>query len=207
MKSILKFITNIMLFAAFLLQAGATYAGANPDALVKTTAEDVLHIIKTDKAIQAGDKAKIYALAEEKILPNFDFDRVCRMVLGKNWRIATDDQKAGFQKEFRSLLMRTYASALAKYKDQTIKYAPAIYSRDKSVAKVKTKILQNGGPSIAVDYTLKQKGERWKVFDIIIEKVSLVTNYRSQFGGEIRNNGLDSLISKLAAKNKKAGVK
>lgn len=190
-----------------MISTSTGYASTEPYDLVKQTAEDVLSILKSDKDIQAGDQQKIYALAEEKILPNFDFDRVCRMVLGKNWRRATDTQKQDFKKEFRSLLMRTYASALSKFKNQAVEYKPAQLSKDKKLARVKTEILQDSGPSIGVDYTLRVKDGVWKVFDITIEKISLVTNYRSQFSSEIRNNGLDSLIAKLAAKNKKAGVK
>jgi phospholipid transport system substrate-binding protein len=205
MKSILKLIVNTLFI--MMISISISHAAVGPDLLVKQTAEDVLQALKSDKDLQAGDQQKIYALAEEKILPNFDFDRVCRMVLGKNWRSATDVQKEAFKKEFRSLLMRTYASALSKFRNQAIEYKPAQLSKDKTLARVKTEILQDSGPSIAVDYTLQVKNDIWKVFDITIENVSLVTNYRSQFSGEIRNNGLDSLIAKLADKNKKAGVK
>lgn len=204
----MKLLSNWVMRALFIsllsFQAGISYAGMSPDELVKKTAKDVLTIIKSDKDIQAGNQQKIYALAEEKILPNFDFERVCRLVLGKNWRKANDAQKLGFQKEFRSLLLRTYASALGKYRNQEIVYRPAIYAKNKKVAKVKTSILQDSGPAVAVDYTMKQEGEHWKVYDISVEKISLVTNYRSQFSGEIRNNGIDSLIKKLAAKNAQA---
>lgn len=202
MKSFLKFLLSASLLAYFSL-ANAEIA---PDALVKQTAEEVLTIIKNDKDIQAGDQKKVYAVAEEKILPNFDFDRVCRMVLGKNWKAATPEQQAGFQKEFRSLLLRTYASALGKYRDQVIEYKPLRAEPDAKNVTVKTQILQPGGQPIAVDYSLVKVENGWKVYDIVIENVSLVTNYRSQFSNEIKLNGLDSLIKKLAEKNKAAGV-
>jgi len=172
-----------------------------PDALVKRTAEDVLAVVKNDAEIQAGNQDKIFALAEEKILPNFNFDRVSRLVLGKNWTRATPDQKAAFQAEFRTLLLRTYATALSKYKNQVIEYKPLRMSEDSRTASVKTQILQPGGQPIAVDYTLAKEAEAWKVYDIVIEGVSLVTNYRGQFSQEVRQNGLDSLIKKLADKN------
>lgn len=206
MKSMLKFLISTLLFI-MMNTVSTAQAAIEPYDLVKQTAEDVLTVLKSDKDIQAGDQQKLYALAEEKILPNFDFDRVCRLVLGKNWRIANDAQKSAFKKEFRSLLMRTYASALSKFKNQVIEYKPAQLSKDKSLARVKTEILQDSGPAIAVDYTLNVQDDVWKVFDITIENVSLVTNYRNQFSSEIRNNGLDSLIAKLAAKNENAGVK
>ena len=202
MKLISKFLVGISL-CIFITSANAEVA---PDVLVKQTADEVLTIIKNDKEIQAGNKQQLYALVEAKILPNFDFDRVCRMVLGKSWRSATPDQQATFQKEFRSLLLRTYASALGKYKDQVIEYKPLRMEVDAKNVSVKTQILQPGGQPVAVDYDLIKSEHGWKVYDIVIESVSLVTNYRSQFSNEIRLNGLDSLNKKLEEKNKSAGV-
>ena len=184
----------------------AVMAIESPDELVKRTADDVLAVVKSDKDIQAGNQEKIFALAEEKILPNFNFEKVSRLVLGKNWTKATPDQKTAFQNEFKTLLLRTYATALSKYKNQTIEYKPLRMESGATTATVKTLILQPGGQPIAVDYSLEKKSD-WKVFDIVIEGVSLVTNYRSQFAQEIRQNGLDSLIKKLADKNKAAGPK
>ncbi len=183
-------------------------AAEAPDELVKRTAEDVLTIVKTDKDIQSGNQEKLFALIEEKILPNFNFDKVSRLVLGKNWTKATPEQKTAFQSEFKSLLIRTYSTALSKYKNQNIEYAPLRMADGVATATVKTSILQPGGQPIAVNYSIeKQADATWKVYDIVIEGVSLVTNYRGQFAEEIRQNGLDSLIKKLADKNKAARVK
>lgn len=195
---------RIWMAAALWLVSSAAMAGLGPDQLVKKTADDVIEVIKSDKDIQSGNQQKIFALAEEKILPNFDFDKVSRMVLGKNWTNATPEQKTAFQAEFKTLLLRTYANALSKYKNQTIEYKPFRMGSEADTATVKTAIQQSGGDPIAVDYTLSKKGDDWKVFDIVIEGVSLVTNYRSQFAQEIRQNGLDSLNKKLAEKNKQA---
>ena len=207
MKSFFKVLVSTSLFISLLTSFGIANAETAPDVLVKQTADEVLSIIKNDKEIQAGNQQKLFAVAEDKILPNFDFDRVCRMVLGKNWKAATPDQQAGFQKEFRSLLLRTYASALGKYKDQVIEYKPLRLDAGVQNVSVKTQILQPGGQPVGVDYSLVRSAGGWKVFDIVIEGVSLVTNYRSQFSNEIRLNGLDSLIKKLADKNKAAGIK
>lgn len=182
----------------------AVFAIEAPDALVKRTAEDVLAIVKSDRDIQAGNHAKIFALAEEKVLPNFNFVRVSRLVLGKNWTRATPEQRTNFQKEFRTLLLRTYATALSKYQDQTIEFLPLRMVDDAKTASVKTKIIQSGGQPIAVDYSLAREEDAWKVYDIVIEGVSLVTNYRGQFSQEVRKNGLDSLIVKLTNKNASA---
>lgn len=206
MKFLFGFLANIFLLVSLLLGANSALAEMSADELVKQTADDVLNTIKNDKEIQAGNQQKIFALAEEKILPNFDFDRVCRMVLGKNWKTATPEQQAAFQKEFRSLLLRTYATALGKYRNQVIEYKPLRAEADAKNVSVKTQILQPGGQPIAVDYSLVKVDGGWKVYDIVIESVSLVTNYRSQFSNEIRTNGLDSLNKKLAEKNRAAGI-
>ena len=207
MKVFVKFLVVSGFFVSLFVGVGNANAELAPDVLVKQTADDVLTIIKNDREIQAGNQQKLYAVIEEKILPNFDFDRVCRMVLGKNWKSATPEQQAIFQKEFRSLLLRTYSSALSKYKDQVIEYKPMRYEVDEKNVSVKTQILQSGGQPIAVDYSLVKGAAGWKVYDIVIESVSLVTNYRSQFSNEIRQNGLDSLNKKLADKNTVAGLK
>ncbi|ACT47213.1 MlaC/ttg2D family ABC transporter substrate-binding protein [Methylotenera mobilis] len=206
MKMFLKLVMSVTFATAMFVNASLVQAEVSADELVKRTAEDVLNTLKSDKDIQAGNQQKIYALAEEKILPNFDFERVCRMVLGKNWRTATPEQQAAFQKEFRTLLLRTYATALGKYKNQVIEYKPLRAEAGAKNVSVKTQILQPGGQPISVDYSLVKLDNGWKVYDIVIESVSLVTNYRSQFSSEIRDNGLDSLNKKLADKNKASGV-
>lgn len=192
---------------SLLLASGFAFAAEAPDELVKRTADDVLAVVKSDKDIQAGNQEKIFKLAEEKILPNFNFDKVSRLVLGKNWTKATPEQKAAFQNEFKTLLLRTYATALSKYKNQVIEYKPLRLPEGSTSATVKTSIVQQGGQPIAVDYSLDKGADSWKVYDIVIEGVSLVTNYRSQFAQEIRQNGLDSLIKKLAEKNGTATAK
>jgi phospholipid transport system substrate-binding protein len=202
MKFMMKSFMQVLLGLALTGLMGNAMAANGPDELVKKTADEVLEIVKKDKDIQAGDQKKIFALAEEKILPNFDFDRVCRMVLGKNWASATKEQQGAFQSEFRSLLLRTYASALSKYRNQTIEYKPLRMQPNDTEATVKTQVLQPGGQPIGIDYTLEKNGDSWKVFDIVIEGVSLVTNYRSQFSNEVRQSGMDGLIQKLAEKNK-----
>jgi len=204
-----NFIMVFRFFIALTLLgfSAASFAVESPDELVKRTADDVLATVKNDKDIQAGDQEKVFALAEEKIVPNFNFDKVSRMVLGKNWTKATPEQKTAFQAEFRTLLIRTYASALSKYKNQTIEYKPFRMVNASNIASVKTQIIQPGGQPIAVDYTLEKQAETWKVYDIVIEGVSLVTNYRGQFAQEIRQNGMDSLIKKLADKNTAAQAK
>lgn len=188
--------------AMFLLPVLASAEPVAPDVLVKNTANDVLEIIKKDKDIQSGDMKKITALAEEKILPHFDFDSMSKSVLGKNWREASKEQQAQFITEFRTLLVRTYASALAKYRNQTIDYKPFRAQPGETRVTVKTVILQSGGPGLPVDYILKQVGDDWKVVDVSIEGVSLVTNYRGQFTNELKQTDMNGLIQRIADKNK-----
>jgi phospholipid transport system substrate-binding protein len=201
----MKFMHKLWVALGLLTMLSVAHAEITPDFLVKQTADEVLTIVKNNKDIQAGNKQQLYDLVEAKILPNFDFDRVCRMVLGKNWRSATPEQQVAFKKEFRSLLLRTYASALSKYKDQIIEYKPLRAEADAKIVSVKTQILQPGGQPVSVDYSLIKSANGWKVYDIVIESVSLVTNYRSQFSSEIRQNGLDSLNKKLEEKNNSVG--
>jgi len=194
---------RFLIAVGLLCLSALAIAEEGPDQLVRRTAEDVLAAVKSDKEIQAGNQGRIFALVEEKVLPNFNFEKVSRLVLGRNWTNASPEQKTAFQQEFKTLLLRTYATALSKYKNQTIEYQPLRMEAGATTATVKTLILQPGGQPIAVDYSLEKRAD-WKVYDIVIEGVSLVTNYRSQFAQEIRQNGLDSLIKKLADKNKAA---
>ena len=198
----MKRLINLVLGVVLAITSLMAQANVPADVFVKGVADDVLTIVKKDKDIQNGDQEKIFALAEEKILPNFNFDHVCRLVLGKNFSKASKEQQDAFQREFRTLLIRTYASALSKYRNQTIEYKPLRDISDEKQITVKTQILQPGGQPIAVDYTLEAAGDTWKVYDITIEGVSLVTNYRGQFSNEIRQGGMDGLIQKLVDKNK-----
>ena len=191
-----------LLLSFFLSLSFTSIAEDGPLELVQKTADDVLSVLKSDQSLQE-DKEKIYQLAEEKILPNFDLDRISMLVLGKAWRKINEDQQQKFKAEFKTMLLRTYAVALGKYKDQEIDFKPLRMEPTDNKATVKSQIFQDGAQPISVDYTLAKKDNAWKVFDIVIEGVSLVTNYRSQFASEIKNNGIDSLISKLVEKNNK----
>jgi phospholipid transport system substrate-binding protein len=197
----MKRIIQAVLLLSAVMFSNISSANVSADMFVKTIADDVITILKKDKELQS-DPEKVYALAEDKILPNFNFDRVSRLVLGKNYTKATKEQQDAFQKEFRTLLIHTYASALSKYRNQVIEYKPLRDISDPSQVVVKTLILQPGGQPLGVDYSLEQAGDTWKVYDIVIEGVSLVTNYRGQFSAEIRQGGMDGLIQRISEKNK-----
>lgn len=184
-----------------LLMSMSIFAAEAPDLFVKKIADEVFEILKTDKDLKAGNKEKAYKITEEKILPYFDFDRISKLVLGKAWPAATKDEQEAFKKEFKTMLVKTYGSALLKFKDQTLNYKPTRFQPSDEEVLVKTEILKSGAPPLPIDYMLEKDGDSWKVFDIIIEGVSLVTNFRGQFVNEIKQNGIASLISKLAEKN------
>ena len=193
---------KLILTLITILFSTAIFAGLAPDEVIRKTADDVISALKSDEVIRNGNKKKLYQLAEEKILPNFDFERISRLVLGKAWRKATDLQKKQFKIEFRTLLLRTYSIALSKYKDQGIEIKPMRMKPADEIVIVKTEIVQGGAQPIKVNYALAKDADSWLVFDIVIEGVSLVTNYRSQFSSVIRSGGMDSLNKRLAKKNK-----
>ena len=184
-----------------LMMSLSIFAGEAPDVFVKKIANEVFEILKTDKDLRSGNKEKAYKITEEKIVPFFNFDRISKLVLGKAYPAATKEEQEAFKKEFRTMLVKTYGSALLRFKDQTLNYKLARFEPTDEEVLIKTEVLQPGAPPLPIDYMLEKDGNSWKVFDIIIEGVSLVTNYRGQFGNEIRQNGMASLIAKLAEKN------
>ena len=193
-----------LLIAASLCASTVFAADVAPDALVKSTAEEVLTIIKQDKDIQAGNTRKVVELVEAKVLPHFDFARMTRLAMGRNWSKANDAQKATLTQEFKTLLVRTYSVSLSQYRNQKIDYKPAkLAAEDKDVV-VKTVVLQPGGQGIPIDYKMEKAPEGWKVFDIAVDGVSLVTNYRSEFNTQVERGGVDGLIKSISEKNKAA---
>ncbi|HUW51462.1 MAG TPA: ABC transporter substrate-binding protein [Sulfuricella sp.] len=183
--------------------ASAVAAEVAPDVLVKETAQDVLAIVKKDKDIQAGNKKKIYELVDAKVLPHFDFRRMTMLAVGKDWRQATPAQQESLVREFRTLLVRTYSTSLSAYKNQTIEYKPLRMESGETDVLVKTVVKQpDGQPPIPIDYRLQKTANGWKVYDVIVDNISLVTNYRGSFSSEIRKSGIDSLIKTLIEKNR-----
>ena len=177
-----------------------------PDALVKANASEVLAIIKKDKDIQAGNKEKIRELVEAKVLPHFDFTRMTRLAVGRFWRQATPAQQQELVNEFRSLLVRTYSASLTSYKDQKIEYKPLKMAPGATEVVVKTVVLQPGGQPIPIDYGMEKTPEGWKVYDITVDGVSLVVNYRSSFAQEVQQGGIEQLIRTLHQKNNNGGL-
>lgn len=194
------------LFAALVLGLGIQFgAAANtvaPDALVKSVSDDVISIVRQDKAIQSGDTRKAVTLVETKVLPYFDFAHMTRLAVGKDWKQASADQKTVLTQEFKTLLVRTYSNALTKYRDQQIDFEPLKAKPEDTDVIVRTKVRQAGAKAVQIDYNLEKQGDNWKVYDVLVAGVSLVTNYRDEFGQEVRAGGIDGLIKSLKDKNK-----
>ena len=169
-----------------------------PDALIKRLSTDVLETIKNDKAIRAGDMAKVVALVDSRIMPNVNFQRMTASAVGPA------DQQKRLQEEFKTLLVRTYAGALAQVSDQLITMKPLrIAPEDKEVL-VRSEI-KGSGESIQLDYRLEKtpgQGAGWRIYNLNVLGVWLVETYRSQFASEINTKGIDGLISALAERNK-----
>ncbi|MGB7541091.1 MAG: ABC transporter substrate-binding protein, partial [Burkholderiales bacterium] len=178
-----------------------------PDELVKTIAQDVLAIVKQDKDIQAGNSRKIANLVESKVLPHFNFTHMTQLAMARNWRLASPDQQKALTAEFRTLLVRTYSAALTSYRDQVIEFKPLRAKPEDTEVTVKSEVKQPGTQSIPIDYGMEKTPTGWKVFDVKVDGVSLVTTYRETFASEVREHGVDGLIKSLATKNRDADAK
>lgn len=182
--------------------AGQAGAATAPDALARAVTDEVLALLRSDKELQAGNPKRVIALVEAKVLPHFDFTRMTQLAVGRHWRQATPEQQKALTAEFRTLLVRTYATAFTAYRNQTVEYKPLRMRPDQREVVVKSQILQPSGPPVAVDYSMERTENGWKVYDVAIEGVSLVQNYRSTFSAEIQRGGVEGLIRVLAEKNR-----
>ncbi len=194
----------IRIVALILLLPVTTWAQATiegPDQLIKMTSEKVLKILKDNKAKYEKDPDQIYVLVNDIILPHLDFRAMSKLALGKNWRDANKEQQERFTEAFKTMLVRTYSKSLTEYTDQEIEFLPYRPPEEgKNTVMVKTQVKQSNGPSIPIDYRLRYLENEWKVYDIAIDGISLVTNYRNSFASDIRKVGMDGLIDKLVEK-------
>ncbi len=183
------------------LQLSAFAQSIAPDALVKNVTDDVIAIVRQDKAIQSGDTRKAVELVETKVLPYFDFAHMTRLAVGKDWRQANAEQKSALTHEFKTLLVRTYSNALTQYRNQQIDFKPLRAKPEDTDVLVRTEVRQPGAKPVQIDYNLDKQGDSWKVYDVLVAGVSLVNNYRDSFGQEVRAGGIDGLIKSLKDKN------
>lgn len=196
MKTILNFLVMWLLIVP---APAALAADGAPDALVKATVGDVLAVIKQNK-----DKQALRALAEQKVLPHFDFRRMTQLAVGAPWRQANPAQQQALENAFRTLLVNTYTNALSVSAtgSQTVEVKPAQAKAGQDEVTVKTTVKDSGKPPIAIDYRMAKSADGWKVFDVVVENLSLVTNYRGSFASEVSRSGVDGLIKVLDEKNR-----
>jgi phospholipid transport system substrate-binding protein len=186
----------------FLMVGSVAQAQTAPDKLVKDVANDVLKSLREDPDLRTSNPTKMAELIEQKVAPHFDFERMTRLAVGRNWREANDDQKKLLIEQFRQLLVRSYSTAYSAYRNIAVEVKPARMNAGDGDVQVKSEIkLPGGAPPVNVDYAMYKNDSEWKVYDVIVDGVSLVTTYRSTFTEEIRQNGIDGLIKSLREKN------
>ena len=189
----------------FLLAPMTLAAIEDPQQLVRTTGDRVLAEVSARKSELEANPQLIYPLVESTVLPHFDFRQMSQSALGRFWRDASEEQRERIVHEFREMLVRTYATALLGYSGQQIEYLPMQAGSDAERVMVPTRIASSGAPPIPINYRLRREGSSWLVYDVVIDGVSLITNYRSQFTAEVRRGGIEGLISSLAQKNRTVG--
>jgi len=199
----------ILMTALLLGWVGTVSADtAAAEQLVRDNAQKVLQILSDNKEKVKEDPQFLYKLVNEVILPNVDFTAMSKLVLAKNWRSASDDQRQRFVEEFKGMLVRTYTNSLSDYAGNTeIVYLKSVDKREGKYVTVYTEIVQSGKPNIPVDYSLRQTSEGYKIYDVVIEGLSLVKNYRTSFTKQISETSLDALIEDMVQKNTQGQVK
>ena len=192
----------LSVFAAGILLAGVAFAQAAPDKFIESLSTKMIDQLKADKAVQDGDVGRVSELVDKTLMPNVNFERMTALSVGRGWRDATAAQREQLMKEYRVLLLRTYAGAFTSVKDQNVRMKPFRGEASDKEVLVKSEIVQQRGDPIQLDYRLEKDGEAWKIFDVNVLGVWLIQTYRNQFGQEISAGGIDGLIKSLADKNK-----
>lgn len=207
--------TASLAFAAVVLPSAAQAQGAQahpaqssdmaaPDLLVKNVTLEVVDIIQKDKDIQTGGanaKKKVIALIETKVLPHFNFQAMTSSAVGRNWDKASAEQKARLMEEFKTLLVRTYSSALSAYSSQKFDFRPLRARPTDTDVTINVRVLQSGAQPVTIDYDMEKRPNGWKVWDVRVGGISLVANYRTEFDNLVREKGIDGLVKALQAKN------
>ena len=193
--------TTLLALSALLFSAHPAAAQEAPDVLVKTVTLEVVDLITKDKEIKAGSRAKLVQVIEAKVLPHFNFTAMTALAMGQSWNKATPEQKKQLTEEFKTLLVRTYASALAAYSEQKFDFRPLRAKPGDTDVTVNVRVIQPGTQPVTLDYSMEKTGSGWKVYDVQVGGVSLVANYRTEFANTVRNSGVDGLIRDLQKKN------
>ena len=197
------------LLAFLITVAGVAQAAEEqgPEALVKQVTAEVLDAVKSDKQLAAGDREKVLKLAEEKVMPHIDFEETTRLAVGRAWSQASAEQKKALVTEFRRMLVRVYSNAIQPYQGQTVQVSPVRMKPGDTEATVHNTFKRaSGGAPVGFDYSMRKTEQGWKIYDIVVEGVSLVLTYRSEFDGVVKQQGIDGLIKALASKNAPAAV-
>ena len=195
---------SVLLFGAFFLLPSFAPAFAQetaPDVLVKNVTTEVVDLISKDKEIKGGNRNKLMQVIESRVLPHFNFSAMTALAMGQNWSKATPEQKKQLTQEFKTLLVRTYASALAAYSEQKFDFRPLRAKSTDTDVTVNVRVLQPGSQPVTIDYSMEKTPSGWKVYDVQVGGVSLVANYRTEFGKAVRETGVDGLIKSLQEKN------
>jgi phospholipid transport system substrate-binding protein len=180
---------------------------AGPEELVKKVTADVMAAIKSDKQLAAGDRQRALKLAEEKILPHVDFEEATRLAVGRGWAKASPEQKKQLSTEFKNMLVRTYSNAISTYEGQQMKVLPVRMKPGDTEATVHNQFTRPGNPKpVLIDYSMRKADGGWKIYDIVVEGVSLVLTYRSEFDAVVKQDGVEGLIKRLGQKNAPAAV-
>ena len=196
----------LALLTAFFGFAHAA-AEQSPEALVKQVTAEILDALKSDKKLASGDRQAVLRLAEEKVLPHIDFEEATRLAVGRAWSQSSPEQKKKLVTEFRRMLVRVYSNAIQPYEGQTIQVAPVRMKPDDTEATVHNTFKRaSGGKPVGFDYAMRKTEQGWKIYDIVVEGVSLVLTYRSEFDSLVKQEGVDGLIKRLAQKNSPAAV-
>lgn len=203
MSTALRMVLGAFALTLALAAGPAAAAEDMASALVRDTSERMLATLEQRRAEVDRNPSLIYGLVEDILLPHFDFERITQAAVGKHWRDATPQQRAALIKGFRELLVRTYARALLSYSGEEIRYLPVRPGRSTSSVTVSTEVRAPGAPPVPVDYRLYLKEGAWKVYDVVIDNVSLVSNYRGSFNAQVRQGGIDGLIARLRDMNTK----
>jgi phospholipid transport system substrate-binding protein len=195
-------IVKIALLALALAGAPVAAQDVAPDTLVRNVTLEVVDLISKDREIKTGSRAKLVAVIEAKVLPHFNFTAMTALAMGQNWAKASPEQKKQLTEEFRTLLVRTYASALSAYSEQKFDFRPLRAKATDTDVTVNVRVLQPGAQPVTLDYSMEKTANGWKVYDVVVGGVSLVANYRTEFANTVRTSGVDGLIKDLKAKNK-----
>lgn len=199
----MRFVLIVALLFGQASWASGTDAAAS---LVRDVSQRMLTILKERRAEIDRDPSLIFGLVDQIVVPHFDFEKITQSAVGQYWRQATPEQRKALANGFREVLIRTYAQALLNYSGEDIRYLPVKPGQREATVTVPTEVRERGGPAVPVDYRMYEKNGKWLVYDLVIDNVSLIVNYRGSFNTEIRRDGIDGLIRRLGQMNLKGEV-